>query len=83
MRSNRNYDQITYEKLLDELFKDAENEIEDIADLDRRAHKLSVKKELERLQHLQLIPYGIFQRRQPCVQEFLHSVILDLRDLQD
>lgn len=55
MRSNRNYDQITYEKLLDELFKDAENEIEDIADLDRRAHKLSVKKELERLQHLQLI----------------------------
>lgn len=64
MRSDHDYSQISYKQLLDELFQDAENEIEDTADLDRRAHKLSVKKELERLEHLQLIQEQSIRIRQ-------------------
>lgn len=55
MRRNRNYEQIEYDELFDRLVSDAECEMESVADLDRRAHKLSVKKELERLSHLELI----------------------------
>lgn len=55
MRSNYQYGQISYEELLDKLLSDAEAEVEYNADLDRRAHKLSVKKEIERINHLELI----------------------------